>query len=158
MGALTSSLWTRSKRNSNSLVFIFLIIAEHNLPVRCLNYDENTNRFISASDDMHINIYDAESFSVITPLVGHSDIISCLDYNLNANLLASASFDGTIKLWDIRSGKSCVQSLDVKKYLETDNKDPLLGEDSSVWDVAFSGAGDNIICGSERRSLIFTSG
>lgn len=116
-------------------------IEEHCLNVRCLVNDWKNNRLLSASDDLHINIYDKATYKVISPLVGHKDFISNVIINNEKNVYASSSYDGTIKIWDIRmpSKISCVQTLNLN--FEIDN--------NLIWDISFSNDGGYLIAGSD---------
>ncbi len=123
-------------------------IEEHCLTVRSLNTDNINNRLISCSDDLHINIYDSNTFKVITPLVGHKDFISSIIVNNDKNVYASSSYDGTIKLWDIRLNNkiSCVETIDLNTETEC----------NLIWDISFSADGLYLIAGTENGFHLLT--
>ena len=131
--------------NSNGSIGIYNIdthkftnkIEEHCLTVRALEYNKNNNQLYSASDDLHINIIDANKFKVVSPMVGHKDNISTLVYNEDKNLLFSGSFDGCIKVWDPRANAKNIATLSESKG-------------NMIWDVAVNKEGNCVVyCGEE---------
>lgn len=106
-------------------------IGDHCLTVRALAYNAKDNKIFSASDDLHINIIDTNTYKV-SSIVGHKDSISTLIYNEANHLLYSGSFDGTIKVWDEKSGYKHIKTLCEDK-------------NNSIWDVSISTNGDTIL-------------
>lgn len=113
-------------------------IEEHCLPVRALAYDSQNKKLISASDDLHINILDAESYKINLSLVGHKDLITGITVNSVLNIYASCSHDGSIKIWDGRESKA-VRTLHV----------PVNEESNCIWDIHFTNDGKYLVAGSE---------
>jgi WD40 repeat protein len=113
-------------------------IEEHCLPVRALAYDSQNKKLISASDDLHINILDAQTHKVNLSLVGHKDLITAIAVNNAANVYASCSHDGHIKIWDGRESKA------IKNILF-----PNADESNCLWDLSFTNDGKYLISGSD---------
>lgn len=108
--------------------------------------DYANNRMLSASDDLHINIYDAETYKVIQPLVGHRDIISTILVNNEKNIYASCSYDGTVKIWDTRIDTKfdCIQTLSL-----------IRGSGCNIiWDMTMSNDANYILAGTEEGCFI----
>ena len=125
--------------NSNGAIYIYDTftgnkerkIEEHCLTVRNLEFNKNKNILYSASDDLHINQIDINTFKLYSPIVGHKEPISDMILNEQKNILITSSFDGTIKIWDINGNNNCIDTL------ELNTKNP-------IWDIGVSEAGDFI--------------
>ena len=125
--------------NSNGAIYIYDTptgnkerkIEEHCLTVRNLEFNKNKNILYSASDDLHINQIDINTFKLFSPIVGHKEPISDMILNEQKNILITSSFDGTIKIWDINGNNNCIDTL------ELNTKNP-------IWDIGVSEAGDFI--------------
>jgi WD40 repeat protein len=145
--------------NSNGSIFIYSKeqrkrinkIGENCLPIRSIAYDELNKRLLAASDDLHINIIDAERFNIIMPVVGHKDKISALAVNQELGIFASSSHDGTVKIWDNKQLK-CIQTIDLHSHSNLE----LTNEGNIVWDISFSNSGKELICGSDTGCHILT--
>ena len=125
--------------NSNGAIYIYDTptgnkerkIEEHCLTVRNLEFNKNKNILYSASDDLHINQIDINTFKLFSPIVGHKEPISDMILIEQKNILITSSFDGTIKIWDINGNNNCIDTL------ELNTKNP-------IWDIGVSEAGDFI--------------
>jgi WD40 repeat protein len=76
-----------------------------------------------------VQIWDVESGTELTSLVGHTGAVNDVAFSPDGSLVATGSTDGTVRLWDPREG---VQVLSLR------------GHDSVVWDVAFSPDGSRL--------------
>lgn len=134
------------------------------MAIRSILFDENNNRLLSASDDLHINIYNAKDFKIMFPLVGHKSEISNIEYNEVKNVYASSSFDGTIKIWDakLNSKNNLLQTIDlncsssISQNNLLDSNSISTEENNIVWDISFSKDGKYLMAGSEFGLHIFT--
>jgi WD40 repeat protein len=124
---------------------------DNSLAIRAMAYDNVNKRLLAASDDLHINIIDAERFNVIIPMVGHKENITALAVNSELGIYASASNDGCIKLWDTKQAK-CIQTINLNSSFSTES----LNDGNFLWDIAFSSSGKELICGSDSGCHFLT--
>ena len=124
---------------------------DNSLAIRAMAYDSFNKRLLAASDDLHINLIDAERFNVITQMVGHKDNISALAVNSLLGIYASASNDGCVKLWDIKQAK-CIQTINLNSSSSRES----FSDANSLWDIEFSVSGKELICGSDNGCQILT--
>jgi WD40 repeat protein len=135
--------------NSNGAIKVFSTetnkrvhkIEELCMAVRSLAYDQVNARLLSASDDLHINVFDSNKFTNIIPLVGHKDIISNVLVNPDLKIIASSSHDGVVKIWDDKTFK-CIQTIQLAQGI--------------IWDISFSNDGKELICGSDNTLTILS--
>ena len=132
------------------------------MTIRTILHDEVNNRLLSASDDLHLNIYNTKDFKIIFPLVGHKNEISSIQFNPIKNIYATSSFDGTIKIWDakLNSKNNLIQTLNLNNVSSNDFNNVLSGhtkdEFNIVWDLSFSPDGNYLMAGSENGLHIFS--
>jgi WD40 repeat protein len=132
------------------------------MAIRSLLFDEYNCRLLSASDDLHINIYNSKDFKILFPLVGHKSEISNIQYNQEKNIYASSSFDGTIKIWDakLNSKNNCIQTIDLNCSSSINqnnlNDNNTKEENNIIWDINFSNDGKYLMAGSEFGLHIFS--
>lgn len=70
--------------------------------------NQTVERFVSASDDNTIYLWDLSSPAPTKPLarlLGHQKQVNHVVFSPDGNLIASASFDNSVKLWSARDGK-----------------------------------------------------
>ena len=78
----------------------------HNMPVRDLAFAPTDTKFVTASDDASLKIWDFTRSAEISTLQGHSwDVKSC-DWHRTKGLIVSGSKDHSVKLWDPRTSRS----------------------------------------------------
>lgn len=93
----------------------------HHDAVRDLAWSPNDTKFLSASDDTTLKIWDFASRVAETTLTGHGwDAKSC-DWHPTKGLLVSGSKDHQVKFWDPRSGR-CLTTLHSHKNTVTATK------------------------------------
>ena len=82
----------------------------HNNWVRSCAFSPDGKRFVSASYDGTLKLWDAESGKEIRTLAGHQGEVSSCAFSPRGSEILSASSDNTLKLWDAKSGK-CTKTL-----------------------------------------------
>lgn len=93
----------------------------HHDAVRDLAWCPNDTRFVSASDDTTLKIFDFNARSCELTLTGHGwDAKSC-DWHPTKGLLVSGSKDHQVKFWDPRTGR-CLTTLHSHKNTVTTTK------------------------------------
>lgn len=85
-------------------------IQAHNDPVRDLAFAPTDVKFVTASDDASLKIFDFASGAEETTITGHQWEAKCVDWHPTKGLLVSGSKDHQVKLWDPRSGQ-CLTTL-----------------------------------------------
>ncbi|KAK2743066.1 pre-mRNA cleavage and polyadenylation factor (CPF) complex subunit [Myotisia sp. PD_48] len=93
----------------------------HQEAVRDLTWCPNDAKFISASDDTTLKIFD---FTARTPemvLTGHGWDVKTCDWHPTKGLLVSGSKDHQVKFWDPRTGR-CLTTLHTHKNTVTTTK------------------------------------
>ena len=84
-------------------------IQAHGDPVRDLAFSPNDSKFVTASDDATLKIFDFEGIEEST-LTGHGWDAKSVDWHPTKGLLVSGSKDHQVKLWDPRTGR-CLTTL-----------------------------------------------
>ncbi|KAK3329909.1 WD40-repeat-containing domain protein [Apodospora peruviana] len=100
-------------------------------------------RFVSASDDFTMYLWDTNSTKPLARLLGHQNKVNHIQFSPDSNFIASCGWDNSIKIWNARDGKflkslrghvgpvyQCAWSAD-SRLLVTGSKDTTL----KVWDV-----------------------
>lgn len=99
----------------------------HNMPVRTLAYSPTEPRLLfSASDDAHVNMYDAEGKTLVGAMSGHASWVLSVDVSPDGAAIATGSSDRTVRLWDIGM-RAAVQTMS--------------NHADQVWGVTFGPAG-----------------
>ncbi|KAJ1673776.1 WD repeat-containing protein 33 [Spiromyces aspiralis] len=83
----------------------------HQNVIRDLSFCPTDEKFVSASDDGTLKIWDFSEAREEGVLSGHGWDVRCVDWHPQKGLLASGSKDNTVKLWDPRSGGRCLRTL-----------------------------------------------
>ncbi|KAJ9192011.1 hypothetical protein DTO164E3_8582 [Paecilomyces variotii] len=90
----------------------------HHDAVRDLSWSPSDTKFLSASDDTTLKIFDFTARMCDTVLTGHNwDVKSC-DWHPTKGLLVSGSKDHQVKFWDPRTGR-CLTTLHSHKNTVT---------------------------------------
>ena len=90
----------------------------HEDTIRGMAFNPSDSKFVTASDDSTLKIFDFAEGSEELVLRGHQwDVRSC-DWHPTKGLIVSGSKDHRVKLWESRSGK-CLTTLSSSKNLVT---------------------------------------
>lgn len=85
-------------------------IQAHTDPIRDLAFSPNDNKFVTASDDANLKIFDFAGGIEESVLTGHQWDAKTVDWHPTKGLLVSGSKDHQVKLWDPRTGR-CLTTL-----------------------------------------------
>ena len=85
-------------------------IQAHNDPIRDLAFSPNDSKFVTASDDATLKIFDFSGGIEESTLSGHNWDAKSVDWHPSKGLLVSGSKDHQVKLWDPRTGR-CLTTL-----------------------------------------------
>ena len=85
-------------------------IQAHSDPIRDLAFSPNDSKFVTASDDATLKIFDFAGGVEESVLTGHGWDAKSVDWHPTKGLLVSGSKDHQIKLWDPRTGR-CLTTL-----------------------------------------------
>lgn len=77
----------------------------HESSIRGIVFCPNDSKFVTASDDTTIKIWDFTRAEAESTIKGHGWDVKCVDWHPTKGLLLSGSKDHQVKLWDPRSGK-----------------------------------------------------
>ena len=78
----------------------------HSMPVRDLAFAPSDRKFVTASDDAMLKIFDFTTTNCDTTLQGHNWDVKSVDWHPSKGLIVSGSKDHSVKLWDPRSGRN----------------------------------------------------
>lgn len=85
-------------------------IQAHEDPIRDLAFAPSDSKFVTASDDFSLKIFDFAAGAEESKFEGHEWDARSVDWHCSKGLLASGSKDHTVKLWDPRTGR-CLTTL-----------------------------------------------
>lgn len=85
-------------------------VQAHNDPIRDIAIAPTDIKFVTASDDASLKIFDFATGAEETTITGHQWEAKCVDWHPSKGLIASGSKDHQIKLWDPRNGR-CLTTL-----------------------------------------------
>lgn len=105
-------------------------IQAHDAEVRGLAFSPTDVKYVTASDDNSLKIFDFASNTYETTLQGHTWEVRCCDWHPTKGLIVSGSKDKWVKLWDPRTS-NCLTTLRNHKH--------------SVAAVSFSPVRDNLL-------------
>ena len=88
---------------------------------------------VSASSDKTAIIWNADTYSVMKKLVGHSDSVNSAEFSPDGERVATASSDKTVRVWSVKTGE------EIKR---------LQGHISNVNSIAWSPDGQTILTAS----------
>jgi WD40 repeat protein len=63
-------------------------------------FTPNGQRLATASDDMTVKVWDAQTGQECLTLKGHTNHVTSVAFSPDSQRLVSASFDLTVKVWD----------------------------------------------------------
>ncbi|KAJ2801804.1 WD repeat-containing protein 33 [Coemansia guatemalensis] len=86
------------------------IIQGHKFPVRDLSFSPTDLKFVSASDDQQLKIWDFRRSKEESSLSGHTWEVRAVDWHPHLGMVASGGKDNMIRVWDPRSTK-CLASI-----------------------------------------------
>ena len=78
----------------------------HEAPVRDLAFAPSDAKFVTASDDQSLRIWDFTTSKCDSTLTGHNWEAKCCDWHPSKGLIVSGSKDHSVKLWDPRSSRN----------------------------------------------------
>lgn len=87
------------------------VIQAHPDAIRDLAIAPTDSKFVTASDDSTLKIFDFAAGVEESVLTGHGWDAKCVDWHPTKGLLVSGSKDHLVKLWDPRSGGRCLTTL-----------------------------------------------
>lgn len=86
------------------------VIQGHGDPIRDLAFSPGDNKFVTASDDSTLKIFDFAGGSEESTLSGHGWDAKSVDWHPTKGLIVSGSKDHLVKLWDPRTSR-CLTTL-----------------------------------------------
>ena len=81
-------------------------IQAHSMPIRDIAFAPSDRKFVTASDDATLKIFDFTTNECETTLQGHNWDAKSVDWHPSKGLIVSGSKDHSVKLWDPRAGKN----------------------------------------------------
>ncbi|KAJ2756417.1 WD repeat-containing protein 33 [Coemansia sp. BCRC 34490] len=81
-------------------------ISAHKSPVRDLSFSPADTKFVSASDDQQLKVWDFGRGQEETTLTGHTWEVRAVDWHPYLGMIASGGKDDVINIWDPRSAKA----------------------------------------------------
>lgn len=82
----------------------------HREAIRGLSFAPGDERFVSASDDATVRMWNFEEGREERVFTGHNWDVKCVEWHPTKGLFVSGSKDNLIKFWDPRSG-TCLSTL-----------------------------------------------
>ncbi|KAL8701891.1 MAG: hypothetical protein Q9201_004677 [Fulgogasparrea decipioides] len=101
------TLWNGTAFNFET---IMQAIQAHHDPIRGMAFSPNDTKFVTASDDATLKIFDFSGGVEESTLTGHNWDAKSVDWHPSKGLLVSGSKDHQVKLWDPRTGR-CLTTL-----------------------------------------------
>ena len=114
----------------------------HESPIRGLAFAPSDTKFVSASDDSSVKLWDFVSSTNESTYKDHSYDVKCVDWHPTKGLVVSGSRDHTVKLWDPRTTRTLTT---------------LHGHTNSLTATKFSRVRDQLLAtaGRDAKSRIF---
>ncbi|KAJ2861841.1 WD repeat-containing protein 33 [Coemansia erecta] len=78
----------------------------HKAPVRDVSFSPNDTKFVSASDDQQLKVWDFARGQEERSLVGHTWEVRAVDWHPYLGMIASGGKDDVINIWDPRTAKA----------------------------------------------------
>ncbi|KAF2763569.1 WD40 repeat-like protein [Pseudovirgaria hyperparasitica] len=103
-------------------------IQAHNEPIRDMAFAPTDVKFVTASDDASLKIWDFAAGAEESTLTGHNWETRCVDWHPRKGLLVSGSKDHQVKLWDPRSGRCLTTLHGHKNSLQKTKFEPVQGD------------------------------
>ncbi len=134
------SLANRQTLDSIKLSLRNRIQGGHTQPIRAVAFSPEGDRFVSASDDQTLQLWNVKSGKPIGERMrGHTSIVWAVAISPDGTQIASGSVDRAIKVWDGKTGELTFTI-------------PFAHEDS-IFSIAFSPDSKRIVSGSGDRSI-----
>jgi WD40 repeat protein/predicted Ser/Thr protein kinase len=105
----------------------------HKERVNAISFQADSHRFLSASSDRTVRLWDAATGQCLQVFEGHTDEVFAAVFHPDGSRIASAGRDRAIWLWDPASGQEVAR---------------LPGHMNYVWSLAFSPDGKTLVSGS----------
>lgn len=102
-------------------------IQAHEAPIRDLAFAPNDSKFVTASDDATLKIWDFSRGSEESTLTGHGWDAKTVDWHPQKGLLVSGSKDHQVKLWDPRTGRCLTTLHGHKNMISKTSFEPIKG-------------------------------
>jgi WD40 repeat protein len=128
-----------------------IIVGFSVLSLQLFTNNQGVTCLAAGLENGNINIYNTNTYGLITSLTGHSSYVNDLALISTSNLLASGGDDYTVRLWDLTTN-TC-------KYILTGHNDWVMGLKQITSDILASGSWDttiklwDITTGQEIRTL-----
>ncbi|KAH9898937.1 WD40 repeat-like protein [Xylariomycetidae sp. FL2044] len=94
------------------------MIQGHHDPIRDMAFSPNDSKFVTASDDQSLKIFDFAGGVAESSLQGHGWDVKACDWHPTKGLIVSGSKDHLVKLWDPRTQR-CLTTLHGHKNIIT---------------------------------------
>lgn len=107
-------------------------------PVNSVVFSLDGKKIISASDDMTIRIWDAQTGQELMKINGHVSAVNSIALSPDDNKIVSASSDGTIRIWNAQTGQELMK---------------LEGHTGAVHAATFSPDGQRIVSGASDNVI-----
>ena len=105
----------------------------HRGPIRAIAFDHDGGRFLSASSDRTVRLWDTATGRCLRVFEGHTDEVFAAVFHPDGTRIATAGRDRAVLLWDPESGQEVAR---------------LPGHTSYIWSLAFSPDGKTLVSGS----------
>ncbi len=89
----------------------FYQATEEDNQIFALQYDATGLSFVTAGKDATVRVYDEETKTLSTTLLGHSNRVFAAAFTADSTpTIVSGGWDSTVRVWDVRTGKSELQA------------------------------------------------
>jgi WD40 repeat protein/serine/threonine protein kinase len=105
----------------------------HTAEINAIAFDHDGRRFVSASSDRMVRLWNAATGRCLRVFEGHTDEVFAVAFHPGGTRIASAGRDRAVWLWDPASDQEVAR---------------LPGHRSYVWSLAFSPDGETLVSGS----------
>ncbi|KAI9501480.1 WD40-repeat-containing domain protein, partial [Coemansia spiralis] len=81
------------------------VINGHKAPIRGLSFSPTDTKFVSASDDQQLKVWDFLRGEEESTLIGHTWVVAAVDWHPYLGMIASGGKDKAVNIWDPRTTK-----------------------------------------------------